>query len=459
MCYRPLHISSNAAYFNSNVSASYFDVPCGKCEACRDQYRSMWKCRLWHELEATYSNGGCAVFLTFTYNDANLPVLALNGVVLPVFNHEHVKTFLNRLKIRMYRKYGRGAYKYFIAMEYGKNTKRQHLHGLFFLSSAVDYVFFCELCRELWTYGYTFPKYDKRTRRYVDDDGNDNSPLIRSRVKGSIYISKYVTKDLDYYGLPNVAEAFKADVTLSRIYGPKHFQSNNIGISILDKLNLSDKDSVLRFLSDGISVPYALDTRIPVPRYIRTKLLRANVPSERIGRNGSVLFDSVPTVLAHSLGTLLYERKHRDMHSSIAKVFARYKSLVPSFVEPKGFDMDVLCNYILYFKNVSNNVLHSFAVYYDGDFSAFADSSKVGYFYTLSKDNSFLKANQFCTDCIHDDFPYSSVFSPALLSAYRVYCRASSYCEEHQVKEFYKRSEERDRVRQKYFYKFNKKLC
>lgn len=89
----------------------------------------------------------------------------------------------------MYRKYGRGAYKYFIAMEYGKNTKRQHLHGLFFLSSAVDYVFFCELCRELWTYGYTFPKYDKRTRRYVDDDGNDNSPLIRSRVKGSIYVS------------------------------------------------------------------------------------------------------------------------------------------------------------------------------------------------------------------------------------------------------------------------------
>lgn len=267
MCYRPLHIKANNCYVNTNVSASTYDVPCGHCESCRDAYQSMWKCRLWHELDYVYSHGGCGVFLTFTYRDNCLPMYNYNGLLIPVFNHKDVKNFLNRLKIRMYRKYGKGKYKYFIAMEYGKQTKRQHLHGLFFLDPCVPYAEFVELCRELWTFGFMFPKI--KNGRYVTDDGEDDNPCIRSAVKGCVYVSKYVTKDLSYYQIPNIDAVYRVDPLFFRNFGPKHYQSNNIGISILDKVNLSDATSVASFLTNGITVPYCKDSRIPVPRYIK----------------------------------------------------------------------------------------------------------------------------------------------------------------------------------------------
>lgn len=455
MCYRPLHISANNVYRNSNVSCSSYDVPCGKCDACRDLYRSTWKCRLWHELEYTQKVGGTSVFLTFTYRDSCLPVINVKGVDVPCFNHNDVKTFLNRLKVRMYRLFGRDSYKYFIAMEYGKNTKRQHLHGLFFLSSSVDWRVFVELCRELWQYGFMFPKRN-RAGFYVKDDGTDDTPLIRSLVKGSVYVSKYVTKDLSYFEIPNVDFAVKADKSFTRIYGPKHYQSNNLGISILDKVNLADSDSVVSFLVDGISVPYS-KSLIPVPRYIKKKLLFKNVKSNRVGSNGKYLYDCFPTSLFLSYGAILYERKATKLIDSIKKIFGRYRSLHPSFRTPV-VDYRLLANYVLYFKNVNNNVLYSFLTYFEGDLDSLTDFSKVGFFFNLSKNNLFLKDNQYVTDSIHQ-ISYNDMFTIDLLNAYSSFLRASSECEKVQVSEFKKRSEERDYVRYKYMYKYPKKYC
>lgn len=456
MCYRPLHINSNNVYTNSNVSAVSYDVPCGKCESCRDSYQAVWKCRLWHELDFTYKNGGCAVFLTFTYNDANLPFYQFGGLKVPVFNHEHVKTFLNRLKVRMYRLYGKNSYKYFIAMEYGKNTKRQHLHGLFFLTERVAWKVFVETCRDLWEYGFLFPKIN-RNFQYVKDDGSDDSPLIRSHVKGCVYVSKYVTKDLSFYEIPSVDALFKYDPTLSLSLSPKHYQSNNLGISILDKVNLDDNNNIVDFLTNGVYLPYS-DSKIPVPRYIRKKLLFYNVKSDRVGKNGKFLYDSFPTVINLAVRDLLYEQKALKLQDTIKKTFARYKSLCPNVSIPVNIDYALLVNYILYFKNVNNNVLHSFAMYYDGDICAFQDYNAVGHFYNLSKDNRFLKDNQFQTDSLHG-FPFNDVFTPALMDAYALFVKASSYCEEVQVTEFHRRSAERDYVRYKYFYHFPKTLC
>lgn len=457
MCYRPLHIKATNVYRNTNVSASTYEVPCGKCDACRDLYRSTWKCRIWHELEHTQKIGGTSVFLTFTYNDMHLPTIDINGVSVPCFNHQDVKTFLNRLKVKMYRQYGKNSYKYFIAMEYGKNTKRQHLHGLFFLSPSVDWKFFTELCRELWAEnGFLFPKRDK-CGRYVKDDGTDDTPLIRSLVKGSIYVSKYVTKDLSFYAIPTVDFAVKFDPSFARNFGPRHYQSNNIGISILDKLDLSDNDKVVSFLSDGIFVPYA-NCRVPVPRYIKKKLLYKNVKSNRLGRNNSPLYDSMPTPLNLAIAQLLYDRKATKLIDSVNKINARYCALHPSARVPSCSDYNLLANYILYFKHVDNNVIYSFLTYYDGDLSAFSDFSKVGFFYNLSKNNEFLKNNQYVTDSIHP-ISYTDIFPVDLLSAYAFFCRASSECEKLQVQEFKKRSEERDNVRYKYCYKYPKNLC
>lgn len=456
MCFRPLHIKANSVYRNTNVSACTYDVPCGKCDSCRDMYRSMWKCRLWHELEYTIKSGGVSVFLTFTYTNKCLPSINIDGVDIPCFNHDDVKTFLNRLKVRMYRLYGKNSYKYFIAMEYGKQTKRQHLHGLFFLSSVVDWKVFVELCRELWRFGFMFPKCS-RSGQYIHDDGSDDSPLIRSIVKGSIYVSKYVTKDLSFYGIPSVDAAIKSDKTFARKFGPKHFQSNNIGISILDKIDLADSIEVASFLVDGISVPFS-ETKIPVPRYIKKKLLYKNVKSTRIGRNNKPLYDSLPTALNLALCSLLYELKASKLIGSIKKIFGRYRSLHSDISLPRGIDYNLLANYILYFKNVDNNVLYSFLTYFDGDLSAFSDFAKVGFFYNLSKNNQFLKLNQYVTDSIHS-IPYTDIFSVSLLDAYSLFLRASSECEKVQVSEFKKRSDARELLRHKYLYKYPKNLC
>ena len=457
MCYRPLHITANNVYRNTNVSACSYDVPCGRCESCRDAYRNMWKCRLWHELDDTYKKGGLAVFLTFTYNNAHLPCICINGIDVPCFNHKDVKTFLNRLKVRMYLLYGKNSYKYFIAMEYGKNTKRQHLHGLFTLASGVNWHIFVELCRELWCYGFMFPKYDKRKCAYVKDNGDDDCPKIRDVVKGSVYVSKYVTKDLSYFQIPEVDYAVNYDKTFNRKFGPKHYQSNNLGISILNKVNLSDNNDVVSFLTNGITVPYS-KTRIPVPRYIKKKLLFDNVKSHRFGRNHKLLYDSVPSSLCLAIRTLLYERKASKLIDSIKKLFGRYAALHPGISLPRGIDYPLLSNYILYFKNVDNNVLSSFLTYYEDDLSAFSDFSRVGFFYNLSKDNDFLKNYSYVTDRINT-FPYSAVFDDKLLDAFMLYLRASSECEELQVSEFHRRSEEREKVRSKYFYFYDKTLC
>lgn len=456
MCYNPVHIRSNNIYRNSNVSACCYDVPCGKCESCRDNYRSMWKCRIWHELDYTYSHGGCAVFLTFTYNNDHLPLLQFNGHSIPVFNHEHVKTFLNRLKIRMYRSYGKNKYKYFIAMEYGKHTKRQHLHGLFFLDKSVNYADFTELCRSIWCeHGYMFPKCVNG--RYLKDDGTDDCPLIRDIVKGSVYVSKYVTKDLSFYELPSIVAFAHSNPDLMRSYVPKHYQSNNLGISILEKIDLSSDLAVVDSFTVGISVPYS-KSPIALPRYIKKKLLFRNIKSDRLGVNGKYLYDSMPTALFHSVSTLLYERMAFNMIQYVRTVFARYISLFPSITTPIVKDYNLLSNYILYFKNVDSHVLSSFCTYFDGAVDSFSDFSKVGFFYSLSKDNSFLKNNQYVSDSVCT-FPFDSVFPSWLVDAYHFFTKASSFCEELQVNEFRKRSDERDRVRYKYQYYYPKNLC
>lgn len=153
----------------------------------------------------------------------------------------------------------------------------------------------------------------------------------------------------------------------------------------------------------------------------------------------------------------MYERKAAKLIDTIKKVFGRYRSLHPFFRTPV-VDYRLLANYVLYFKHVNNNVLFCFLTYFDGDLDSLSDFSKVGFFYNLSKNNLFLKDNQYVTDSIHQ-LPYTSLFSPDLLDAYASFLRASAECEKLQVSEFKKRSDERDKVRHKYFYKYDKKLC
>lgn len=456
MCYRPLHIHVRNLYLNSSVSCVTNDVPCGKCESCRDDYRNMWRCRLYHELESLYSRGGIAVFLTFTYNDSTLPTYfnENTGLYFPVFDHDHVKTFLNRLKIRSYRSFGKGSYKYFIAMEYGKHTKRQHLHGLFFLEPSVNWSAFVELCRSLWKeHGFMFPKYDIHYG-YIKDDKTPDLPTIRSIVKGAMYVSKYVTKDLAYFDLPNFDE-FVSTCSDYKEYMPKHYQSNNIGISIMDKFNFNDMDVLTNQLSNGIAVSYS-DENVPVPRYILRKLLYKNVLLGRKNVENKPLYDSLPTSLFYSIYTMLYEKKARNMVATIKKTFDRYKSLHTDFEIPRVSDYPLLVNYLLYFKNVTSHTYAAFVSHFDGDVSSMSDFSKVGFWTQYAKDNDWKRNNidyhyTYCDDVTFIPSDIKSVAS--------CFIACSSELKKLQTSEFKKRSDEREKMRYKYEYKYNKKLC
>lgn len=459
MCYRPLHINSNNVFINDNVSCSSYDVPCGHCEACRDEYRNMWKCRLYHEFKDCYANGGIAVFLTFTYSPTCLPSLKVDGVEIPVFNHYDVKTFLNRLKVRCMRKFGFRGYKYFIAMEFGKHTKRQHLHGAFVLSAelAKHWSEFVELCRQTWVYGFMFPKFSKLHNNYVDNFGNISLPTLRDPLKSSVYVSKYVTKDISYFSLPVVENAFKAHPGLARTFGPKHYQSNNIGISILKRIDTSSVSDVVDKMTNGITVDYS-DSKVPLPRYIQKKLLYKNVFRGRISpTTEKPLYDSLPTELFHSAYALFFERKVSHLCNSIKKVWSRYKLLHPDFVVP-SVDLVLLSHYILYFSHVKTNVYHAFINYYGGDLSSFSDSSAVGLFSKLSRDNDFLSRVPYRA-LNNEPFDVRSIFDDSILEAYKLFVNASSEVSEIQNSEFKKRSDARDTLRFKYLYKFDKTLC
>lgn len=235
MCTSTLHINPK------NYLGMSLDVPCGQCLECRSLSQNSWVTRLGFDLKDLYDRGGVAVFLTFTYNNECLPWSNFGFVHeerIPVFQRKDELKFLNELKVYVYRKYGKGSYKYFFCAEYGKWTKRPHYHGLFMLEPHVDPTWFAEKCRQLWAYGFMFPR--RKNGRYVDNNGTTSSVTLRNLQGACKYVSKYITKDIDYYDLPLVKKYVEMRHLLKdeerKYYNdllPKHLQSKGIGSSLL----------------------------------------------------------------------------------------------------------------------------------------------------------------------------------------------------------------------------------
>lgn len=88
-----------------------FEVPCGKCMACRISKTAEWTKRLMDEKE-----GKPACFITLTYDDPHLPP---SGLV-----KEDLTNFIKRLRRRLEPK----TVKYYACGEYGDTTARPHYH-------------------------------------------------------------------------------------------------------------------------------------------------------------------------------------------------------------------------------------------------------------------------------------------------------------------------------------------
>ena len=253
MCTQPITINNPSVYHNRFFSAEKLQVPCGHCDECNLSQQGDWRTRLNFEVENLYSRGGIGVFLTFTYDEKNLPhfsyppipermpkdlvyyllndrpqtykdsffddsnptfnlskslyyntlwlddVVEFNQTDIPCFDKEHVQKFLNNLKVRANSLYGAGSYKYFWVCEYGGKTCRPHYHCLFMLEPVVNWHEFTELCRSLWSYGFMFPYYDEDLKIYRNDKFEEVPPTLRSHKNASAYVTKYLLKDFNFF--------------------------------------------------------------------------------------------------------------------------------------------------------------------------------------------------------------------------------------------------------------------
>lgn len=131
----------------------YIEVPCGKCRACINSKRIQIKHRLILE---QYSHGDIVpLFLTLTYNDANLPG---NGVSV-----SDIQLFLKRLRSHLDYHYANlPNFRYVCFSEYGSDetrTLRPHYHLLLFgipLGSPRDVPSFERICADTWGKGFVW---------------------------------------------------------------------------------------------------------------------------------------------------------------------------------------------------------------------------------------------------------------------------------------------------------------
>lgn len=472
MCLSPITIDNHSVYRSLDYSFSRYTVPCCKCSECRATVQTEWRTRISYEISSLYRRGGIAIFLTFTYSDKCLPRFKQDGQDFVCFNHKDVKTFLNRLKVLAYRRFGKGSYKYFFTSEYGKNTCRPHYHGLFFLAPGVSWMDFALLARDAWTYGYMFPKYDTRRSSFVDDDYNYSEIRIRSLVGGAKYVSKYVTKDLSFYELPEV-DAYLHSFNGFKLkpYLPKHWQSNLLGITAIDEINLFDDDSVNDALSRGIVNPLTMQYE-PLPRFIVNKLCYKNVFRGRYNADGKRLYDRALTRFGYRYFRYIYISRIENTTAKVYETFSQIENGTLSVDVPlpvkDSLLQDKYCSAVAFFHhlwgNMSLDVFYHFIVQHYGCLDDFLNIDATFGVWLHAKDSLFLKLHpSVFSSSVVDDMP---TLPAAFASAFDLYHRlhylytyASTRCRVLKYKDLQKRDELLKTLRSRYMYNFNKKLC
>lgn len=146
MCVRPILISNPtfgrvtyASEFGRAVeipkqlvpSEAYIKVSCGKCPECRGIYYNSILQRALVESLTSYM-----FFVTLTYDNKHIPSIKLpNGKTLFYTNYNDVQNLFKRL--RNHNILDRD-FRYLVALEYGDNNCRPHIHLLIFVAKKKD---------------------------------------------------------------------------------------------------------------------------------------------------------------------------------------------------------------------------------------------------------------------------------------------------------------------------------
>lgn len=162
---------------------------CGQCPACLRARKREWMLRLSHEAEYYQSS---SVFVTLTYNDANLPS---SGSLIK----RDYQLFLKRL--RKYYSYYK--IRYYVVGEYGKLHDRPHFH--FILFGVPQHVFLP------YKPSSSFGWFVSRVLNHLWDKGYNTIGSVTT--KSISYVAGYVQKKqygnkLSYYTQKNLVPPF-----------------------------------------------------------------------------------------------------------------------------------------------------------------------------------------------------------------------------------------------------------
>lgn len=151
----------------------YIDIECGKCYECKRKKAREWKIRNAEQLRETPK----ATFFTGTFTDERIEKIAKKYNIDKNEANEiatkEVRLFLERIR----RKNKGKSIKHWIVTEKGHtNTRRIHIHGLFYAEDGMSVYRLNELLKNNWIAGYSY------NGRYVNE-------------KTINYIAKYLTKD------------------------------------------------------------------------------------------------------------------------------------------------------------------------------------------------------------------------------------------------------------------------
>lgn len=342
----------------------------------------------------------------------------------------------------------------------------------FFLAPGVSWLDFALLAKSAWTYGFMFPKYDKNRSCFVDDKSNYSEIRIRSLVGGAKYVSKYVTKDLSFYELPEVelylnsSNGFKL-----KPYLPKHWQSNLLGISAIDEVNLMDDDSVKDVLSNGVLNPLSFKYE-PLPRFIINKLCYKNVFRGRFNADGKRLYDRALTCFGFRYFKFVYASRIARTQSKVMELFSQIDNgtlsvdvTLPTHVPLATEHISMAVSFFHHlWANVSLDVFEHFMIQQDGSLDDLFSIDATFRVWLHAKDSLFLKLHPsvFACSASYDEPLLGSRFADTFMYFHQLhylYMYCSTLQRVQKYNDEYKRECIISDLRSRYMFNFNKNLC
>ena len=243
MCLNPRRIVNKRKDFNPSVHSPYQWVKCGYCAECRKEKREDAESLILMEAYKTLGALGLILFLTFTYDDAHLPVMKYKGRKCKAFSKQDVIRLLDQLR-RFYDK-KHLKFSYYVVSEYGDDKKRPHYHIMFFIPKEIDHVQFSEKCRQFWTDMFIKDKQIHVNNGWMFPARHDvllGKDICRDTAALCAYTTKYVCKDISYYDLKLVKDLINDSCSRNLPYYKNHLpfthHSKNFGITIMDYVEI-----------------------------------------------------------------------------------------------------------------------------------------------------------------------------------------------------------------------------